>query len=235
MSEPRHIRRRRLPSPGGEGKGEGGRNPVAPLAEQFEDMTQQHESATLGMWTFLATEVLFFGGMFMGYIVYRHAYPRAFAEASRHTIVLFGTINTAILLTSSLTMALGVRAAQLNLRKSLVAWLALTVLLGLAFLGVKGLEYQQDLREHLWPGPHFNPALGPQSQIFWFLYWAMTGLHALHVTVGVVVIGIMTFLARAGRFSNYYHTPIEVTGLYWHFVDIVWIFLYPLLYLVNRA
>ena len=206
----------------------------APLAEQFEDMTQQHESATLGMWTFLATEVLFFGGMFMGYIVYRHAYPHAFAEASRHTIVLYGTINTAILLTSSLTMALAVRAAQLDLRKSLVNFLLLTVFLGFCFLGVKGLEYHQDLQENLWPGPHFNHALGPTSQIFWFLYWVMTGLHALHVTVGVIVISVMAFLAKRSRFSGYYHAPIEVTGLYWHFVDIVWIFLYPLLYLVNR-
>ena len=209
--------------------------PSAPLAEQFEDMAQQSEASTLGMWTFLATEVLFFGGMFMGYIVYRHAYPQAFAEASRHAVVLYGTINTAILLTSSLTMALAVRAAQMERRKPLIGFLLLTVLLGCAFLGVKGLEYHQDLVEHLWPGPHFTPALGPQAQIFWFLYWAMTGLHALHVTVGVVLICVMAGLARRGRFSAYYHTPVEVTGLYWHFVDIVWIFLYPLLYLVNRS
>jgi cytochrome c oxidase subunit 3 len=186
------------------------------------------------MWTFLATEVLFFGGMFMGYLTYRHLYPHAFAEASRHTIVLYGTINTAVLLTSSLTMALAVRSAQLNSQKWLFRFLLLTVFLGCCFLGVKALEYRQDIEEHLWPGPHFRAGLPQQAQIFWFLYWGMTGLHAIHVTVGVGLLSIIAWLARRGRFSDYYHTPVEVSGLYWHFVDIVWIYLYPLLYLINR-
>src|ERR1043166_9867708 len=121
------------------------------VAEQFDDMPQQQEASTLGMWTFLATEVLFFGGMFMSYIVYRHTYPQAFAQASKHTIVLFGTINTAILLTSSLTMALAVRSAQLSSKKALVRFLLITVFLGCCFLCVKGLEYRQDLKEQLWP------------------------------------------------------------------------------------
>lgn len=205
------------------------------VAEQFEDMSQQKEASTLGMWTFLATEVLFFGGMFMSYITYRHAYPEAFAEASRHTILLYGTVNTAILLTSSLTMALAVNAAQHGRRNQLALFLLVTLFFGLCFLGVKGLEYHEDLQENLWPGPHFRASLPPQAQIFWFLYWVMTGLHALHVTVGIVLIGIMAMLSRRGRFSGSYYTPVEVTGLYWHFVDIVWIFLYPLLYLVNRS
>lgn len=204
------------------------------LAEQFEDMPQQKSAATLGMWTFLATEILFFGGMFMTYITYRHLYPHAFAEASRHTIVLFGTINTGILLTSSLTMAFAVHAAQENRNKSLVRFLLLTIFLGCCFLVVKGFEYHDDLKEHLWPGPHFNKSLSAQAQIFWFLYWAMTGLHAIHVTVGVVLLSIIARMAAQRKFSEFYQTPVEISGLYWHFVDIVWIYLYPLLYLINR-
>lgn len=205
------------------------------LAEQFEEMPQQQEAATLGMWTFLATEILFFGALFLGYLINRHLYPHAFAAASEHTIVLFGTLNTAILLTSSLTMALAVRAAQAGDQKWISRFLALTVLLAIGFLVVKGLEYRDDLREHLWPGPNFRTDLPREAQIFWFLYWIMTGLHALHVIIGVGLISVMTWMASRGKFSPAYHTPVEVTGLYWHFVDIVWIFLYPLLYLIHRS
>jgi cytochrome c oxidase subunit III len=205
------------------------------LAEQFDDLPQQREAATLGMWTFLATEVLFFGGMFLCYLVYRHTYYASFAIASRHTIVLYGTINTAILLTSSLTMALAVRAAQLNQLRALVLLLCITVFLGLCFMTVKGFEYADDLKEHLWPGPHFNKELPAQAQIFWWLYWSMTGLHALHVTVGVGLLSVIAWRAHRGRFSSIYHNPVEIAGLYWHFVDIVWVFLYPLLYLINRS
>jgi len=204
------------------------------VAEQFDDMPQQQEASTLGMWTFLATEVLFFGGMFMSYIVYRHTYPQAFAEASKHTIVLYGTINTAILLTSSLTMALAVHAAQKGRNQALLNFLLVTILLACAFLGVKGLEYHQDLEEQLWPGPHFKASLPPQAQIFWFLYWAMTGLHALHVTVGIGLLSIIAWMAWRRKFSEEYYNPVDISALYWHFVDIVWIWLYPLLYLINR-
>lgn len=204
------------------------------LQEQFDEMPQQKEAATLGMWAFLATEVLFFGGLFMSYIACRNAYPRAFAEASHHTIVLYGTINTAILLTSSLTMALAVHAARENKMKSLFRFLGLTIVLALAFLAVKGLEYYQDITEHLWPGPHFKPELPPQAQIFWFLYWVMTGVHALHVTAGIGLLSVMAWMTSHRKFSDAYYTPIEMTGLYWHFVDIIWIYLYPLLYLVHR-
>jgi cytochrome c oxidase subunit III len=206
----------------------------AALAEQFDDLPQQQEAATLGMWTFLATEILFFGGLFLSYITYRTVYPREFAEASRHTIVLFGTVNTAILLTSSLTMALAVQAAQRGDRKWLVRFLLVTVFLGLCFLGVKGLEYRQDLDEHLLPGPHFTSELSHPGQMFWFLYWAMTGLHALHVLIGIGLISGLAWMAHRMKFSPEYHNPVEITGLYWHFVDIIWIFLYPLLYLVER-
>jgi len=204
------------------------------VAEQFDDMPQQQEASTLGMWTFLATEVLFFGGMFMAYITYRNLYPHAFAAASGHTILLYGTINTGILLTSSLTMAMAVYAAQQSTQKWVVRYLLLTIFLGCCFLVIKGFEYHDDLKEHLWPGPNFKQGLPVQAQIFWVLYWAMTGLHALHITVGLGLLSVLAWLARHGKFSEHYNTPVEVSGLYWHFVDIVWIFLYPLLYLINR-
>jgi len=205
------------------------------LAEQFEEMPQQREASVLGMWTFLATEILFFGAMFMSYITYRSFYPHEFAEASKHTIVLFGTINTAVLLTSSLTVVLALHAIQENNTRGCVRFLLLTIGLACAFLIVKGIEYNQDLDEHLWPGPNFKSGLPPQAQIFWFLYWAMTGLHALHVTVGIGLLSVMAWLAHRGKFSSEYYNPVDVSALYWHFVDIVWIFLYPLLYLINRS
>jgi|SRR5579872_5682717 len=206
----------------------------AALAEQFENLEQQQDASRLGLWTFLATEILFFGGLFMGYIVYRHEYPHAFAVASRHTNVLYGTVNTAILLTSSLWMALAVNSAEEGKNKRLVRYLLLTILFAVAFLGVKGLEYKEDFDEHLIPGPSFSVPEQPESQIFFYLYWAMTGLHGFHVLVGIGVLSVITFLSHRRRYSAEYHNPVEVSGLYWHFVDIVWIFLYPLLYLVDR-
>lgn len=204
------------------------------LAEQFDDLDQQREASTVGIWAFLATEVIFFGGLFMAYIVYRSAYPHDFAVGSQHTIVLYGTINTAILLTSSLTMALAVHAAQMGDNKWVTRFLLITVFFGLCFLGVKGLEYTDDIREHLFPGPHFDAHGAPKSELFFYLYWAMTGLHALHVTIGVGILAVMAWLSSRNHFSAKWHNPVEVTGLYWHFVDIVWVFLYPLLYLISK-
>ena len=207
----------------------------AALAEQFDDLPQQTGAATLGMWTFLATEILFFGGLFLAYIIYRHAFPAAFSLASQHTLVLFGTANTAILLTSSLTMALAVNATRQNRTKPQVAFLLATVFAGAVFLVLKGFEYRADVREHLWPGKNFRVDLPAQAQLFWFLYWVMTGLHALHVLIGLGLLSVMAWLASRDRFSAEYHAPLEISGLYWHFVDIVWIFLYPLLYLAHRS
>lgn len=204
------------------------------LAEQFDDLLQQREAATLGMWTFLATEVLFFGAMFLSYIIYRHSYPQAFAEASRHTLVSFGTVNTAILLTSSLTVALAIHSAKEGKQRAILLFLGLTIAFGLGFLTLKGFEYHADLEENLWPGPHFKTGLPPEAQIFWYLYWLMTGVHALHVTAGIAVLSVMAWMSWRRKFSAGYHTPLEVAGLYWHFVDVIWIFLYPLLYLVQR-
>jgi len=207
------------------------------LAEQFERPEQQREAATLGMWVFLATEVLFFGGLFAAYTVGRILYPDAFAAASRHTDVLIGSINTALLLTSSLTMALAVRAGKQGHSRAITWLLLATLLLGLGFLGLKGVEYTEDFHEHLVPALNISVEgpYEPQQELFFILYFLTTGLHAIHVTVGVCVIGALIAMNIHGRFSKSYYTPVEIGGLYWHFVDIVWIFLYPLLYLVARA
>lgn len=204
------------------------------VAPHFEDAAQQYEAATLGMWTFLATEVLFFGGLFMGYITYRHAYPGEFAVASQETNLFFGTLNTFILLTSSLTMALAVQAAQRSNPRALVRYLGWTLAFAFGFLVVKGFEYHEDFVKHLVPGPTFPDTLPPRAEIFFILYWAMTGLHGCHVLVGILVLAWIAVRGHRGRFSREYHTPVEMAGLYWHFVDIVWIFLYPLLYLIDR-
>ncbi|HEX9048673.1 MAG TPA: cytochrome c oxidase subunit 3 family protein [Verrucomicrobiae bacterium] len=204
------------------------------VAEQFEDADQQAEASHYGMWTFLATEVLFFSGLFLAYLVYRHFYFAEFAAASRHTDVLFGTINSVLLLTSSLTMALAVYAAKENYRRQVLPWLLATLFLGGSFLVVKGLEYHEDIEHHLAPGAHFLAGMPPAAQLFFWLYWTMTGLHAIHVTAGLGLLTVMAWLARRGTFSGHYHTPLTLAGLYWHFVDIVWLFLFPLLYLVQR-
>ncbi len=204
------------------------------VAEQFDDPPQQLEAATLGMWAFLATEVLFFGGLFLSYIVYRHAYPNAFAQASRHTDLFFGTLNTALLLTSSLTMSLAIHAAQEARNRALVGLLLLTMIIGCAFLAVKGLEYRKDIHDHLVPGVHFDKTLPIQSQIFWYLYWLMTGVHSLHLAVAIGVLAVVAWSASRGKFSAGYHDPVIISGLYWHFVDMIWVWLYSLLYLVNR-
>jgi cytochrome c oxidase subunit 3 len=206
------------------------------LAHQFDDIEQQTEAATLGMWAFLVTEILFFGGLFLCYVVYRASYPEAFASGSHHLDVFLGTVNTAVLIGSSLTMALAVHAAQLGHRKELVLFLLGTIVLGSVFLGIKGIEYAHKFEEHLLPGPFFQFD-GPHAQhvqIFFSLYFAMTGLHAAHMVIGVGILLVLTIMAWRGRFSAVYYAPIEITGLYWHFVDIVWIFLFPLLYLIGR-
>jgi cytochrome c oxidase subunit III len=208
---------------------------IAP-AEQFDDLEQQQESSNLGMWVFLATEIMFFGGMFMAYTVYRHSYPQGFGEASRHMDLLLGSINTAVLLTSSLMMALAVHAAQLGLRRTLILFIVLTMLLGCVFLGIKFTEYYQKYEEHYIPGHDFRFE-GPhakEAEMFIGFYFVMTGMHALHMIIGLGLMTALLLRARRNEFSRAYFSPVEVTGLYWHFVDIVWIFLFPILYLVDR-
>lgn len=211
---------------------------VPGLAHHFDTLEQQAEATTLGMWVFLVTEVLFFGGLFMVYTVYRNWYPDAFAAASHSLDITLGTINTAVLITSSLTMALAVHAAQLGQRRLLMLLLLATMALGAVFLGIKGVEYYQKFVEHHVPGAGFNfeePQFAVHAQIFFSLYFVMTGLHALHMIIGIPIILWMAGRAWRGDFGPLYYTPVEITGLYWHFVDIVWIFLFPLLYLINRT
>ena len=205
------------------------------VAHQFDDREQQKDAGLLGMWVFLATEVLFFGGLFTAYLVLRYKWPAAFAVASEQMDVTLGGLNTAVLLTSSLTMALGVRAAQLGQRKSTVLFIIATMCLGLVFLGVKGLEYHHKFVEGLFPGDgfRFEGPFGKQVEAFFALYFMMTGLHALHMIIGVGIMSVIARMAWKGRFSPSYYTPVEVGGLYWHFVDIIWIFLFPLLYLIH--
>ncbi len=224
------------------------------VAHQFDDALQQQESSTLGMWVFLITEIMFFGGLMLAYVIYRSTYPDSFHLASRQLSESLGFINTCVLLVSSLTMAFAVRSAQLGNQKALKGFIIVTMLLGTVFLVIKGFEYADKINHHLVPGTSYafhdasghTPAAGTgghtapaphteNTQIFFSLYFAMTGLHAFHMIIGL---GLMTWLytkARRGRFSPDYYNPVEVMGLYWHFVDIVWIFLFPLLYLVDRS
>ncbi len=206
------------------------------LQHHFDNLDQQFEASTLGMWLFLVTEILFFGGLFTAYLVYRIAYPEAFADASHHLNIVLGGTNTAVLIGSSLTMAMAVYAAQLGRRNTQVIFLVATMALGLVFLGIKAVEYSHKFEEHLVPGINFvfegrDPI---HSQLFFSLYFVMTSLHALHMIVGIGIMTVLTVMAWRGRFTKAYHTPVEVSGLYWHFVDIVWIFLFPLLYLIDR-
>jgi cytochrome c oxidase subunit 3 len=235
------------------------------LQHHFDTMAQQKEAAVIGMWVFLLTEILFFGGLFVAYMIYRIWYFDAFAEASRRLDLFWGGLNTAVLIFSSLTMAMAVRSAQTNARKATVNWLIITMILGCVFLGVKVIEYQDKFANYEVPGPSYDFAyherhlaaeggehaaaaagaehrqlnLTPEqlqqtTQLYFSLYFTMTGLHALHMIIGVGIMLVITWMAWKGKFDAEYYTPVEMAGLYWHFVDIVWIFLFPLLYLVER-
>jgi cytochrome c oxidase subunit 3 len=206
------------------------------LQHHFDDMAQQTEASTLGMWVFLVTEIMFFGGLFLAYLVYRHADPMGFQEASNHLNVSWGAVNTVVLIVSSLTMALAVRAAQTSAPpKMQVGWIVATMILGATFLGVKVIEYADKFEHHLVPGPNFvwEGKYPAGAEMFYSLYFCMTGLHALHMIIGLGIMTVIGVMAWRGTFDEDYYTPVEVSGLYWHFVDIVWIFLFPLLYLIG--
>jgi cytochrome c oxidase subunit 3 len=233
----------------GHAHGGGHRHP----AHQFETMEQQKETSTLGMWLFLVTEIMFFGGLFTAYVMYRHMYPDAFAAASSTLNVPLGAVNTAVLICSSLTMALAIRSAQVNWRKGILIFLALTMLLGTAFLVIKGFEYHDKFVERHVPGDilnapfHFelenhHEAAATQAkdqlyqrhaEIFFALYFIMTAVHATHMIIGILILAVLWHFSRKGKFDPEYYNPLEMTGLCWHFVDIVWIFLFPLLYLLG--
>jgi cytochrome c oxidase subunit 3 len=208
------------------------------LQHHFETAEQQKDASTIGMWVFLVTEIMFFGGLFLAYFVYRQAYPAAFASASNKTDLLVGAVNTTVLICSSLTMALAVHSASIGKKNLIVLFLVLTLMLGGTFLGVKAYEYHDKYVHHEIPGLDFDceGCSDPQhTPLFFSLYFGMTGLHATHMIVGVGIILFLIVQARKGAYTPEWYTPVEMFGLYWHFVDIVWIFLFPLLYLIDRS
>jgi len=227
------------------GEAHGGTHDPA-LRHQFATEEQQRNASSLGMWIFLATEVMFFGGLFCSYLIYRHWYFADFGAASKSIDAALGGTNTAVLICSSLTVVLAIWAAQTSRRAMMLAMLILTMLFGLAFLGIKGKEYHDKFVEHHVPGASFSFEHEPipghpdeyanprHAEIFFALYFIMTGLHALHMVVGLGLFTWLLTMAWKGRFTPHYHTPLEIGGLYWHFVDIVWIYLFPLLYLIDR-
>jgi cytochrome c oxidase subunit 3 len=213
-----------------------------PLAIQFSDLHQQRRAAELGMWVFIGSEVMFFGVLFLAYTVYRFIYPGAFAEGSQHLNAVIGTLNTAILISSSFTVALAVFFMRINARNAVLLCLALTIAFAAAFMLLKAYEWHHHYEEKLFPGlafqypsqPGDNRGVDPAAvKIFFVLYFIMTGLHGLHVLIGMAIFLVMFYLTAKNRFSTSYHTPVEISALYWHFVDIVWIFLWPLLYLID--
>ena len=211
------------------------------LQHHFADFKQQKESAVLGMWSFLVQEVMFFGGLFGTYAVFRSQYPQAFALASGELDVNLGGVNTIVLICSSLTMAMAVHAASKGHRTAIALWLLLTIAFGSVFLGVKVVEYQEKWDHGLIPGiadhglvvDHEGHPRPTGFALYFALYFAMTGLHALHMIIGIPLLAILAVNGLRGKFGPQYYTPVEMTGLYWHFVDIVWIFLFPLLYLIG--
>lgn len=205
------------------------------VAHQFESLEQQNATIRIGIWAFLVQEVMFFGGLFLVYAIYRGIYPEAFAQGSSHLNVGLGTFNTVVLIGSSLTMALAVRSSQLGRDRQVATWIFATIGLALVFLGVKAVEYAGKFESGLIPGVAWSP-LNEQagSSIFYGLYFTMTGMHALHMLIGLVIMTIVAVRALRGRYSARNYTGVEILGLYWHFVDLVWIFLFPLLYLIGR-
>ncbi|HSZ62413.1 MAG TPA: cytochrome c oxidase subunit 3 family protein [Terriglobales bacterium] len=216
------------------------------LLHHFADAQQQKNAASLGMWLFLVTEIMFFGGMFCAYLIYRLAHFNAFAAGSQQLSIKLGAFNTAVLIISSVTVVLAVKAAEAGKRKLLVSYLVVTVLLGLTFLVVKGFEYREKFEKHHVPGSTFNftdtfddngqkiPVNSKEAELFFSIYFVMTGMHALHMIIGCGLFTGLAILAWKGRYSPAYFTPIENGGLYWHLVDIIWIYLFPLLYLISR-
>jgi cytochrome c oxidase subunit 3 len=239
------------------------------LQHQFQDMDQQNESYVVGMWTFLVTEIMFFGALFLAYTIYRRENPAVFLEVHHHLDVLKGAVNTMVLLTSSLTMAMAVYHAQMKNRQKQMMYIGVTIMFAFTFLIIKGFEWEKKFSDHHVPGPNFHyvrgegapivqdtavretpghiagssatvmfpkdtidPDFSGKAQLFFSLYFAMTGLHAFHVIIGILVMGTIFFMLMFKNPAVDYYMPVEMTGLYWHFVDIVWIFLFPLFYLI---
>jgi len=208
--------------------------PEGIVGHHFSSLARQNEAMLLGMWLFLATEILLFAGLFVGYSVYRYQFPLAFAEGSRHLNLTAGTLNTVVLITSSFTVAMAIHFVRTDRRIAAAVCLAITILFALAFLGIKAIEYTEHFHEHALPGKFyaFEKVMIPGAAMFYTLYFLMTGLHGLHVIAGMSVLSWILWRTLQGRYSSRYHTGIELGGLYWHLVDLVCIFLYPLLYLI---
>ena len=208
--------------------------PEGILGHHFSSLSRQNEAMRLGMWLFLATEILLFSGLFVGYAVYRFQFPAAFAEASRHLNLTAGTVNTVVLITSSFTVALAMHFARSDSPRAAAVCLVLTILMALGFLGIKAIEYTEHFHEHALPGKFyaFKEVTIPGAAMFYSLYFLMTGLHGLHVVIGMSVLCWILWRTLQGRYTSRYSTGLELGALYWHLVDLVWIFLYPLLYLI---
>lgn len=228
------------------------------LAHHFEDRAQQDESHSLGLWVFLATEIMFFGGLFLAFTVYHVMFPEAFGLASGRLAVSWGVINTVILLFSSYTMALAVNSAQTGRQKRLVTCLTLTLLCALGFMVIKAIEWTDKYNHNYIPGPNFqfdvhkadaghtlppetveamlakDPYLERHAQMFFVIYFCLTGLHGIHVSIGIGLIIWILRRARKHEFNPRWNTPVEMVGLYWHLVDLIWIYLFPLIYLIHR-
>ena len=222
----------------------------------FESMEQQVDATSFAMWLFLLTEIMFFGGLFTAYLIYRNWYYPAFVAGSHQLSILWGTLNTGVLITSSFTMAMGVWCAETRRKGALLLCLVLTFILGIVFLGIKSIEYTEKIEKHHVPGFHYslqsfiNPSsdeaakaygdkplpldMARHTEVYFSLYFVMTGMHALHMIIGIGILGYMIFRAKAGAYTTGHITFVENFGLYWHFVDIIWIFLFPLLYLISR-
>ena len=210
----------------------GGHDPH--LAHHFTSLDRQVDAARLGMWLFLSTEVLLFAGLFVAYSVYRYSFPAAFAASSRTSEIWAGTVNTIVLISSSLTVALAIHFARIDRRMPAVVCLAITLLFALAFLGIKAVEYTTHFREGQLPGAyyHFEQVRLPGASMYWTLYFLMTGLHGFHVLAGMTVLSVILVRTWKRYYSSRYYVGIELAGLYWHLVDLIWIFLFPLLYLI---
>jgi cytochrome c oxidase subunit 3 len=205
---------------------------------QFASLEQQGDTAQLGMWAFLVNETMFFGALIFTYFIYRMSYPHEFAIAGKDTVLWCGSVNVAVLLTSSLTMVLAINAGAQGERRAMIGWLIATAALGFVFLLIKGYEYYQDFQDKVVPFVNFQakPGEGAAGELFWVFYWVATGLHAIHLTVGIgLVLYMLLWRIRRGEISSAYYAPLEVVGIYWSFVDAVWLFLFPSIYLLGRS
>ena len=204
---------------------------------QFANLEQQGDAAQLGMWAFLVNETLFFGALIFTYYIYRISYPREFAVAAKDAVLWCGSVNLVLLLTSSLTIVLAINAGAQDERRSMIGWLVATLALGGAFLLIKGYEYYEDFQDKVVPVLNFaaKPGAGSVGELFWVFYWVATGLHAIHLSVGIGLVLYMLWRVRGGEITPTYYAPLEVVGIYWSFVDAVWLFLYPCIYLVGRS